>query len=230
MLEVQDIHKSYQVGTRRFEVIKGVSLTVEDGEFIVLLGPSGSGKSTLLSLMSGLESPDSGRISWNGEEVSAMGDRERTRFRRRHVGFVFQQYALLPDLSVDKNVRLGADLARNSEYATVIDAVGLTGLKAVRCAHLSGGEQQRTAIARAVSKKGELLFLDEPTGALDEETGREVLEYLERLHRQIRFAMIMVTHNPHIAQMADRVVSMNSGTITSIDRNVHRKTAREIGW
>lgn len=230
MLELFDVHKSYQVGNRRFEVIRGVSLTVHDGEFIVLLGPSGSGKSTLLSLMSGLEGADSGTIRWNQEDLSKMGDKERTLFRRRHVGFVFQQYALLPELTVDKNVRLGADLVGNTQYAGAIDSVGLSALATVRCSQLSGGEQQRTAIARAVSKKAELLFLDEPTGALDEETGREVLHYLEQLHRQSGFAMIMVTHNPHIAEMADRIVSMNNGMITAICSNPKRKTALEIGW
>lgn len=230
MLELHDVYKSYRRGNREFQIIRGVSAKIEDGAFVVILGQSGSGKSTLLSLMSGLETPDSGIISYDGTEISALNDRQRTKFRRDTVGFVFQQYALVPEMSVDKNVRMGADLAGNKAYASDIEAVGLTDLARERCAVLSGGEQQRTAIARAVSKKPRVLFLDEPTGALDEETSREVLGFLESLRRTSRFTMIMVTHNDHIAEMADQVFHMNSGQITNVECVASPKHASEIRW
>lgn len=230
MLELRDVRKSYRNGSRDFEVIRGVSATVQDGSFAVILGASGSGKSTLLSLMSGLETPDSGTVRYNGTDISSMGDKDRTKFRRDTVGFVFQQYALLPDLTVDKNVRMGADLAHNRYYPDDIDAVGLSAFSHERCCYLSGGEQQRVAIARAVSKKPRLLFLDEPTGALDEATSREVLGFLESLRSKAGFTMIMVTHNDHIAEMADEVLHMNSGRLTEVTRNESPRRAEEIGW
>lgn len=230
MLVLHDVRKSYRNGSRDFEVIRGVTATIEDGSFTVILGASGSGKSTLLSLMSGLETPTSGSVTYDGVEISSMNDKDRTRFRRDTVGFVFQQYALIQDLSVDKNVRMGADLAHNRAYAADIDAVGLSDLSAERCCYLSGGEQQRVAIARAVSKQPRILFLDEPTGALDEETSREVLGFLEDLRARAHFTMIMVTHNDHIAEMADDILHMNSGHVTEITHNAAPKRAGEIGW
>lgn len=230
MLELRDVRKSYRNGSRDFEVIRGVSAKIEDGAFVVLLGASGSGKSTLLSLMSGLETPTSGTVSYNGVAISSLGDKERTKFRRDTVGFVFQQYALIQDLSVDKNVRMGADLAHNPDYAKDIDAVGLRELAAERCCYLSGGEQQRAAIARAVSKRPKVLFLDEPTGALDEATSRQVLGFLEDLRSASHFTMVMVTHNDHIAEMADEVLHINSGLLTNVTHNGTPRHAGEIGW
>lgn len=226
MLKAEHICKNYN-GTA---VLKDVSLTVPDGAFVVILGASGSGKSTLLSVLSGLETPDSGTVDYNGQRVSAMSERERTAFRKREVGFIFQQYYLLSHLSVENNVRLGADLADNRDYCAVIEAVGLGDKLRHKPSQLSGGEQQRTCIARALAKNAGLLFLDEPTGALDEQTGREVLDYIAKLQAARGFGLIMVTHNGNIADMAETVVSMNSGRIVDVRHNATRKSAYQIGW
>ncbi len=226
MLKAEHICKNYN-GTA---VLKDVSLTVPDGAFVVILGASGSGKSTLLSVLSGLETPDSGTVDYNGQRVSAMSERERTAFRKREVGFIFQQYYLLSHLSVENNVRLGADLADNRDYRAVIEAVGLGDKLRHKPSQLSGGEQQRTCIARALAKNAGLLFLDEPTGALDEQTGREVLDYIAKLQAARGFGLIMVTHNGNIADMAETVVSMNSGRIVDVRHNATRKSAYQIGW
>lgn len=230
MIRLDNVTKTYGSGPGETRAVRGVSLQVEAGEWVVLLGASGSGKSTLLNLMSGLEVPTGGSVTACGEEISALSDRDRTQFRRRHVGFVFQQYYLLPELSVAANVRMGADLAGNRDYMDVIDAVGLRKQTGQAAGTLSGGQQQRASIARAVAKRPRLLFLDEPTGALDEETGREVLDYLDRLHRKEGFTMIMVTHNEAIAGMADRVFCLNSGRLTDEKRNGAPLSAAEIGW
>ena len=226
MLKAEHICKNYN-GTA---VLKDISLTVPDGAFVVILGASGSGKSTLLSVLSGLETPDSGTVDYNGQRVSAMSERERTAFRKREVGFIFQQYYLLSHLSVENNVRLGADLADNRDYRAVIEAVGLGDKLRHKPSQLSGGEQQRTCIARALAKNAGLLFLDEPTGALDEQTGREVLDYIAKLQAGRGFGLIMVTHNGNIADMAETVVSMNSGRIVDVRHNATRKSAYQIGW
>ncbi len=226
MLKAEHICKNYN-GTA---VLKDVSLTVPDGAFVIILGASGSGKSTLLSVLSGLETPDSGTVDYNGQRVSAMNERERTAFRKREVGFIFQQYYLLSHLSVENNVRLGADLADNRDYRAVIEAVGLGDKLRHKPSQLSGGEQQRTCIARALAKNAGLLFLDEPTGALDEQTGREVLDYIAKLQAARGFGLIMVTHNGNIADMAETVVSMNSGRIVDVRHNATRKSAYQIGW
>ena len=230
MIEVANLKKSYGAGESRFQVLKGVSLTIKDAEFVVILGASGSGKSTLLNVVSGLESPDSGSISYDGKDITAFSDSELTKFRKTTVGFIFQQYYLLPDLNVEKNVRMGADLAGNGEYLPIIEAVGLGGKLHKYPGELSGGEQQRVSVARALAKKPKVLFLDEPTGALDEETGRSVLDYICRLQESYGFTIVMVTHNQNIAEMADKVIRVNSGRISDVYSNTSRKTAYEIGW
>jgi len=210
--------------------LKGVSLKINDGDFIVLLGASGSGKSTLLHIVSGLECPDSGSVNYDGVDITALSDDKLTAFRKEKVGFIFQQYYLLPNLNVDKNVKMGADLTRNRNYREIIEAVGLGEKLYKMPSELSGGEQQRVSIARALAKKPQVLFLDEPTGALDEETGRQVLDYICSLQKEIGFSVVMVTHNSNIAEMANTVVKMNSGKITETYRNDIRKNARQIGW
>ncbi len=230
MLEMMNAAKSYGVGKNATAALKGVSLTVTDGDFTVLLGASGSGKSTLLHIASGLERPDSGVVKYDGLNITALSDKELTAFRKEKVGFIFQQYYLLPHLNVDKNVKMGADLAGNRDYRDMIEAVGLRD-KLHKFPHeLSGGEQQRVSIARALAKNPRVLFLDEPTGALDEETGRQVLDYICALRKQRGFSILMVTHNANIAEMAHTVVRMNSGKITSVRQNETQKTAYEIGW
>ena len=197
---------------------------------MVILGASGSGKSTFLNVISGLERPDSGKVSYDGKEITALSDKEVTAFRKENVGFIFQQYYLLPNMNVDKNVKMGADLAGNKDYKTVIEAVGLGEKRQKYPSELSGGEQQRVSIARALAKRPKVLFLDEPTGALDEQTGRQTLDYICKLQKEYDFTIIMVTHNLNIAEMADTVIKMNSGKISEIYTNTTKKTAYEIGW
>ncbi|MDE7440126.1 MAG: ABC transporter ATP-binding protein [Clostridia bacterium] len=228
MIKAENICKSFNNGT--VEVLKNISLEIEEGEFAVILGASGSGKSTFMSILSGLERPDSGKVFYGNEEITSMNDKLLTDFRRREVGFIFQQYYLLPHLSVDKNVRMGADLAENKNYREIIEKVGLADKLKSRPSELSGGEQQRVCIARALAKNPNILFLDEPTGALDEKTGRQVLDYIMQMKKERNFTMIMVTHNANIAEMADKVIKINSGEIEKIYKNTSPKSAYEIGW
>ena len=176
MIVAKNIYKTYKNGS--VKVINGISVEIEDGSFTVISGASGSGKSTLMSILSGLERPDSGKILYGKEDITILNNKDLTKFRRENTGFIFQQYYLLSHLSVDKNVKMGADLVKNSEYREIINAVGLEDKLKSRPSELSGGEQQRVCIARALAKKPKILFLDEPTGALDEATGRSVLDYL----------------------------------------------------
>lgn len=228
MIEAANICKSFKNGT--VKVLKDVSIKIDRGSFVIILGASGSGKSTLLNVLSGLERPDSGSITVNGQDITSMTDKNLTLFRRAQVGFIFQQYHLLENLNVDKNVKMGADLIRNKDYREIINKVGLSEKLNAKPSELSGGEQQRVCIARALAKKPNLLFLDEPTGALDETTGRAVLDYIINLQRETGFTMVMVTHNENIADTADTVIKMNSGKISEIYKNKALKTAYEIGW
>ena len=230
MIEIANAVKTYGSGENATAALKGVSLTIGGGDFAVLLGASGSGKSTLLHIASGLERPDSGSVKYDGMNITTLSDDKLTAFRKERVGFIFQQYYLLPHLNVDKNVKMGADLAGNRDYRTIIEAVGLSGKLNKLPSELSGGEQQRVSIARALAKKPKVLFLDEPTGALDEETGRQILDYICYLQKELGFSIVMVTHNANIAEMAGTVVRMNSGHIVETHVNDRRKTAREIGW
>lgn len=230
MIKIENVHKSYGTKDNSTEVLKGVSLDIEDGGFAVILGPSGSGKSTLLNVASGLERPDSGKVLYDSENIAELSDERLTEFRRKNIGFIFQQYYLLPNLNVDKNVKMGAELAHNRDYAEAINALGLSEKRSKFPHELSGGEQQRVSAARALAKKPSTLFLDEPTGALDEATGRQVLDYICRLQDELNFTIIMVTHNANIADMAKTVIKMNSGRITEQYGNSSRKTAYEIGW
>lgn len=228
MINAQNIYKSFNNGT--VQVLKGVSLEIEDGDFAVILGASGSGKSTLMSVLSGLEKADSGSVVFDGKNISELNDKQLTEFRREYTGFIFQQYYLLSHLNVENNVKLGADLAKNKDYLEIIKAVGLEEKLKRKPSELSGGEQQRVCIARALAKKPRVLFLDEPTGALDEQTGREVLDFILKLKKEQGFTMIMVTHNENIAQTANTVIRMNSGKIAEIYKNAVRKSAFEIEW
>ena len=230
MIELANAAKTYGAGDNATAALKGVSLTINNGDFAVLLGASGSGKSTLLHIASGLERPDSGSIKYDGLEIATLPDKDLTSFRKEKVGFIFQQYYLLPNLNVDKNVKMGADLAGNGNYREIIEAVGLGDKLNKLPSELSGGEQQRVSIARALAKNPAVLFLDEPTGALDEETGRQILYYICTLQKERGFSMVMVTHNANIAEIANTVVKMNSGKIVETHRNDTQKTAYEIGW
>lgn len=178
MIKAREINKFYGSGESRFQVLKNISLTIEDGDFVVILGASGSGKSTLLNVLSGLERAESGQIFYDDTEITGLTDKELTAFRRKKIGFIFQQYYLLQNMNVGKNVKMGADLAVNSDYKAILKEVGLENKLYKFPSELSGGEQQRVSVARALAKRPEVLFLDEPTGALDEDTGRQVLQYI----------------------------------------------------
>ena len=226
MLKAEGIYKAYNGE----DVLKDVALEVEDGEFVVILGASGSGKSTLLSVLSGLERADKGRVWYDERDITALNDKQLTAFRRDTLGFVFQQYYLLSNLDVENNVKLGASLVGNKNYREIIADVGLVEKIKSMPSELSGGEQQRVCIARALAKNPRVLFADEPTGALDESTGRAILDYVSRVKRERGFTVIMVTHNANIADMADKVVSMNSGRIVGVASNPAPKSAYDIGW
>lgn len=230
MIRVNNITKSFGNKENKTEVLKGISLTVADEDFVVILGASGSGKSTLLNVMSGLEKPDTGEVLYDDKDITKLSDAGLTEFRKETVGFIFQQYYLLPHLNVDKNVKLGAELIGSKDYKKMLDAVGL-GEKLHKYPHeLSGGEQQRVSVARALAKRPKVLFLDEPTGALDEATGRMVLDYISSLQKEYHFTIVCVTHNLNIAEMAGTVIRMNSGKVIETYENKQRKTAYEIGW
>lgn len=230
MIEIKNITKSYGSKDNSVPVLKGITLKMNDEDFTVILGPSGSGKSTLMNVISGLERPDSGTIHYDSCDITSLSDEKLTLFRKNNIGFIFQQYYLLPNLDVNKNVKMGADLAGNRDYISIIEAVGLGEKLHKYPRELSGGEQQRVSVARALAKKPKVLFLDEPTGALDEETGRMVLDYICKLQKEYHFAIVMVTHNANIADMANTVIKMNSGKIIDIYTNDEQKTAYEIGW
>ena len=230
MIHAQSIIKYYGIGESRFQALRGIDLDIAKGESAVILGASGSGKSTLLNILSGLERPDGGNVFYGDEDITTLSDSALTRFRRDNIGFVFQQYYLLSGMTVEKNVSMGADLASNSDYIDIIKAVGLGEKLEKYPSQLSGGEQQRVAIARAIAKKPKVLFADEPTGALDESTGRQVLNFMLKLQSELGFTLIMVTHNSNIAQTAKTVIKMNSGRIESVTKNDSIKTAFEIGW
>ena len=230
MIQIRNLHKFYGTEGSRTEVLKGISLDIKDGDFMVILGASGSGKSTLLNVISGLEPADAGTVSYNSRNICQMSDKEMTLFRRNVIGYVFQQYFLLPNLNVDKNVKMGADLVKNSNYRKLIEAVGLADKSGKYPHQLSGGEQQRVSVARALAKKPKVLYLDEPTGALDEATGRLVLDLICRLQKELGFTMVMVTHNQNIAEMADTVISINKRKIVKQYQNDAPKSAYQIAW
>ena len=226
MIRLKEICKSYNGR----EVLKGINLEITDQDYLVILGASGSGKSTLLNVLSGLEKPDSGHVYYGEEDLSQLTEGQLTAFRRAQIAFIFQQYFLLPNLTVEQNVKMGANLAGNQDYVRILEALGLGDKLQHYPSQLSGGEQQRVAIARALAKRPRVLFLDEPTGALDEATGRQILAYISSLQEELGFTLVMVTHNANIAQMAKTVVHINSGQIQSIETNSQPKTAYEIGW
>ena len=226
MIELKGVRKSYGAN----EVLKGIDLRIEEQDYLVILGASGSGKSTLLNILSGLEKPDQGDVLYNGENIASLSESKLTKFRKDHIAFIFQQYYLLQELTVEQNVKMGAHLAKNQVYLPIIEAMGLKEKLHQYPSELSGGEQQRVAIARALAKKPKVLFLDEPTGALDEATGRQILSYIAQMKKELGFTLVMVTHNEHIAQLANTVVRVNSGQIQDIVVNEEPKSVEEIGW
>ena len=226
MIELKGVRKSYGAN----EVLKGVDLGIEEQDYLVILGASGSGKSTLLNILSGLEKPDQGEVLYDGANIASLSESQLTKFRKDNIAFIFQQYYLLQELTVEQNVKMGAHLAKNQDYLPIIEAMGLKEKLHQYPSELSGGEQQRVAIARALAKKPKVLFLDEPTGALDEATGRQILSYIAQMKKELGFTLVMVTHNEHIAQLANTVVRVNSGQIQDITVNEEPKSIEEIGW
>ncbi|WP_247938297.1 ABC transporter ATP-binding protein [Streptococcus gordonii] len=226
MIELKGVRKSYGAN----EVLKGVDLGIEEQDYLVILGASGSGKSTLLNILSGLEKPDQGEVLYDGENIASLNESKLTKFRKDHIAFILQQYYLLQELTVEQNVKMGAHLAKNKDYLPIIDAMGLKEKLHQYPSELSGGEQQRIAIARALAKKPKVLFLDEPTGALDEASGRQILSYIAQMKKELGFTLVMVTHNEHIAKLANTVVRVNSGQIQDIVVNEEPKSVEEIGW
>lgn len=226
MIELKGVRKSYGAN----EVLKGIDLGIEEKDYLVILGASGSGKSTLLNILSGLEKPDQGEVLYDGANIASLSERQLTKFRKDNIAFIFQQYYLLQELTVEQNVKMGAHLAKNQDYLPIIEAMGLKEKLHQYPSELSGGEQQRVAIARALAKKPKVLFLDEPTGALDEATGRQILSYIAQMKKELGFTLVMVTHNEHIAQLANTVVRVNSGQIQDITVNEEAKSVKEIGW
>ena len=223
--------KVYRMGETEVHALQNINLSIFAGEFIVLLGPSGSGKSTLLNIQGGLDKPSSGSARFADHELAQASDAELTRYRREHVGFVFQFYNLMPSLTVRENVQLVTDIAANPMPAE--EALSLVGLQA-RMDHfpsqLSGGEQQRVAIARAIVKRPEVLLCDEPTGALDYDTGKRVLEVIEKINRELGTTTIVITHNAAIAGMADRVLYLGGGRIQREERPPHKLRPSELSW
>ena len=226
-----DVSKVYHVGDVEVVALREVSLELHAGEFVVLLGPSGSGKSTLLNLLGGLDTPTSGEVDYLDHDLSTGGDEALTRFRREHVGFVFQFYNLTPSLTAAENVALVTDIAKNPmDPHEALAIVGLSERADHFPAQLSGGEQQRVAIARAIAKRPDVLLCDEPTGALDVETGRLVLEALDRVNRELGTITAVITHNASIAAMGHRVIRLSSGRIVDIAANASRIPASELSW
>ena len=226
MIELKGVRKSYGAN----EVLKGIDLGIEEQDYLVILGASGSGKSTLLNILSGLEKPDQGEVLYDGANITSLSESQLTKFRKDNIAFIFQQYYLLQELTVEQNVKMGAHLAKNQDYLPIIEAMGLKEKLHQYPSELSGGEQQRVAIARALAKKPKVLFLDEPTGALDEATGRQILSYIAQMKKELGFTLVMVTHNEHIAKLANTVVRVNSGQIQDITVNEEPKSVEEIGW
>ncbi len=231
VFHARGITKVYHMGEVDVHALRGIDLDLFEAEFVVLLGPSGSGKSTLLNILGGLDVPTSGTVYFHDQELTATDDAALTRYRREHVGFVFQFYNLIPSLTARENVALITEIARNPMPPE--EALELVGLE-LRMDHfpsqLSGGEQQRVAIARAVAKRPDVLLCDEPTGALDVETGVIVLEVIERVNRELGTTTAIITHNASISGMADRIISLSDGRIASVRQNERRVPAHEIVW
>ena len=223
--------KVYRTGETEVHALRGVDLEIASGEILVLLGPSGSGKSTLLNIIGGLDRPTSGALHYGELELSALDDADLTRFRRQHIGFIFQFYNLIPSLTAEENVRLVTDIAENP--MDPLAALALVGLEPRRDhypAQLSGGEQQRVAVARAIAKQPSVLLCDEPTGALDSATGIHVLETLEQANRELGTTVVIITHNAGIAAMAHRLLHFRDGQIASIETNPNPVSPSRISW
>ena len=230
-LEIKNIKKHFGEGESRVEVLKGIDIEIEKGEFCVLLGPSGSGKSTLLNIIGGIDAADEGYISINGEKTADMNEKALTLYRRKHLGYIFQMYNLIPNLNIKEYIEVGAYLSDNPlDVDDLLKTLGLYEHRHKLPNQLSGGQQQRTAIGRAIVKNPDILLCDEPTGALDYNTSKEILQLIEDVNKKYGNTIIMVTHNDAIKQMADRVVKLRDGMIRKNYLNETKLTAAELDW
>ena len=231
LFRIHGLRKSYQVGEVAVEALREIDLELPAGEFVVILGPSGSGKSTLLNIIGGIDTPTDGRVLFRGEDLSRYSERQLTRYRRNHVGFVFQFYNLIASLTAEENVEMATQISDDPmDAAESLALVGLEPRRAHFPSQLSGGEQQRVAIARALAKRPDVLFCDEPTGALDYATGKIVLEVLQSVNRQTDTTVVTITHNAAIAGMAHRTVRLMDGRVREVRENDHPLTPDELEW
>lgn len=230
-IEISGIKKSFGSGESRADVLKGIDIGIEKGEFCVLLGPSGSGKSTLLNIIGGIDSADAGYISINGEKTADMNEKALTLYRRKHLGYIFQMYNLIPNLNIKENVEVGAYLSDSPlDVDDILKTLGLYEHRHKLPNQLSGGQQQRTAIGRAIVKNPDILLCDEPTGALDYNTSKEILQLIETVNQKYGSTVIMVTHNDAIKNMADRVVKLRDGVIRKNYTNDTKVKAADLDW
>ena len=230
-LTIHDLHKSYGEKENKLEVLKGINLNVKKGEICVLLGPSGSGKSSLLNIIGGIDNFDSGEISIADHKIGKMKDKQLTMYRRDHLGYIFQMYNLVPNLTVRENIEVGAYLSKDPlEIDELIETLGLAKHVDKLPSELSGGQQQRTAIGRAVVKKPDILLCDEPTGALDYSTSKEILKLIETVNHKYGSTVLMVTHNEAIRHIADHVIKLRDGAVRHNDINTNKLTASELEW
>lgn len=230
-LEISNIKKSFGEGESKTEVLKGIDVGIEKGEICVLLGPSGSGKSTLLNIIGGIDNADSGYISINGEKTADMNEKTLTMYRRKHLGYIFQMYNLIPNLNIKENVEVGAYLSDNPlDVDELLHTLGLYEHRHKLPNQLSGGQQQRTAIGRAIVKNPDILLCDEPTGALDYNTSKEILKLIEEVNQKYGNTVVMVTHNDAIKDMADRVIKLRDGMIRKNYVNETKTPAVELDW
>lgn len=230
-LEINGIRKSFGEGESRIEVLKGIELSIEKGEICVLLGPSGSGKSTLLNIIGGIDNADSGYISINGEKTADMNEKALSLYRRKHLGYIFQMYNLIPNLNIKENIEVGAYLSDNPlDVDDILRTLGLYEHRHKLPNQLSGGQQQRTAIGRAIVKNPDILLCDEPTGALDYKTSKEILKLIEDINKKYGNTVVMVTHNDAIKNMADRVIKLRDGMIRKNYLNEEKITAMDLDW
>ena len=230
-LTVKEIRKHFGEGDSRVEVLNGIDAEIEKGEICVLLGPSGSGKSTLLNIIGGIDSADSGYIAINGEKTADMNEKRLTLYRRKHLGYIFQQYNLIPNLNIKENVEIGAYLSDNPlDTDEILKTLGLYEHRHKLPNQLSGGQQQRTAIGRAIIKNPDILLCDEPTGALDYNTGKQILQLLQDTCRREKITVLIITHNSALAPMADRLIQFKNGTVISETSNPTPVPIVEIEW
>ena len=231
LYKLEKVTKTYKNFSSENHALKDINLEINEGEIVVILGPSGSGKSTMLNILSGIDNPTHGKVYFNDNRIDKYSDKELTKYRKDNLGFIFQSYNLVSNLTVKENIELGRELSEDPlKIKDILKEVGLYDHRKKYPYQMSGGQMQRVAIARAIVKNPKVLFCDEPTGALDEATGKNVLSLLQKINKKYNTTMIIVTHNPSIADMANTVIKMNSGEIKEIIKNKEIKDASELRW